>query len=140
MRPKRSSIWPCNRKGRATPSTRASWWKVLTVPGEVGEVDQRMRGSSAYPQRLTALLVVLQETKNEISTAIASITPLRFTAPCMSCTQEQFNVINGIILFPLSQNDLKNMIVQRQRQELGKSEEQPDDGQIKLKAQRPLDD
>ncbi|XP_075994985.1 clustered mitochondria protein homolog isoform X2 [Genypterus blacodes] len=112
---------------------------------QMGEAHEKTKESSEYLKHLTQQAVALQRTMNEIykNGSNASIMPLKFTAPSMASVLEQLNIINGIIFIPLSQKDLENLKAEVQRrqqlQELGRSEELPEDSPLELEDKIPVD-
>lgn len=112
---------------------------------QMGEAHEKTKESSEYLKYLTQQAVALQRTMNEIykNGSNASIMPVKFTAPSMASVLEQLNIINGIIFIPLSQKDLENLKAEVQRrqqlQELGKTEEEPDETPLELEDKIPID-
>ncbi|KAF7697343.1 hypothetical protein HF521_005761 [Silurus meridionalis] len=98
-------------KGDFRSALRHEKERYVIYRSQVGEAHEKTQESSEYLKHLTNQAVLLQRTMNMIyaNRSGSSITPLTLAAPSRLWIVEQLNLVNGIVLIPLSNTDLESL-------------------------------
>ncbi|XP_062867426.1 clustered mitochondria protein homolog [Trichomycterus rosablanca] len=98
-------------KGEFRSALRHEKERYMIYRSQVGEAHEKTQESSEYLKHLTNQAVILQRTMNVIykNSSDCSIAPLKLSTPSRVWIVEQLNLVTGIVLIPLSNQDLETL-------------------------------